>query len=58
MSEGEMSVFRGCNVRFPVYWCCQQKSSTVDLVYYTYGGQARRGKLHKVYYTLVSVTKN
>jgi len=28
--------FQGVNVRSPVYWCDQQNSSTVDLVYYTY----------------------
>jgi len=39
-----------------VYWCGQQNSSTVDLVYYTYDGRARRGWMHKVYNTLVTVT--
>ena len=62
MSEGEMlrgnARSQGVNVRSPVYRCCRQKSSTVDLVYYTYDGRARRGWLHKAYYTLVTVTKN
>ena len=61
MSEGEMprgnARSQGVNVRSPVYRCCRQKSSTVDLVYYTYDGRARRGWMHKVYYTLVTVTK-
>jgi len=45
------------NVRSPVYWCGQQTSSTIDLVYYTQDGRARRGWMRKVYYTLVTVTK-
>ena len=37
---------QGDNVRSPVYWCGQQNSSTVDLVYYIYDGRARRGWMH------------
>ena len=37
--------------------CGQQNSSTVDLVYYTYDGRARRGWMRKVQYTLVSYEK-
>ena len=40
-----------------LYWCDQQHSSTVDLVYYIYDVRARRGWMHKVYYILVTVTK-
>jgi len=56
MSRGNVN-FQRVIVRSAVYWCCQQKSSTVDLVYYTYDGRARRGWMHKVYYTLVTATK-
>jgi len=47
---GENVRSQGVSVRSPVYWCCQQKSSTVVLVHYTYDGRARRGWMHKVYY--------
>ena len=29
--------------KLSAYWCSQQNSPTVDLVYYTYNGRARRG---------------
>jgi len=40
-----------------VYWCGQQNPSTVDLLCYTYDGRVRHRWMHKVYYTLVTVTK-
>jgi len=47
LCEGKCPFQSRGNVCFPVYWCCQQKLSSVDVVYYTYDGRARRGWMHE-----------